>query len=168
VLQEGMLVDPPALQEGQRELAILVDAETGVAGKIGRGSVVDIFATFPEAEDIPAQANIVVENATILDVGIPTSTTQQDPTGTFSEGQVVPVTFALSVDESLRLAYIESFASNVRLALRAPLDDASIGTTQRTYRPEPGTVGQPPGAGQIPAPGDPLAPPAIPTPATGG
>ena len=32
---------------GQRELAILVDAETGVAGKIGPDSIVDVIATYP-------------------------------------------------------------------------------------------------------------------------
>ena len=41
-----MLVAPPELAPGQREVAILVDAETGVAGKIGPDSVVDIVGTF--------------------------------------------------------------------------------------------------------------------------
>src|SRR4051812_16730026 len=46
MLQRGMLVSPPELAPGQREVAILVDAETGVAGKLGPGAVVDIVATF--------------------------------------------------------------------------------------------------------------------------
>ncbi len=45
ILQEGMLAPPPQLEAGPREVAILVDAETGVAGKIGRGTTVDIIAT---------------------------------------------------------------------------------------------------------------------------
>ena len=136
VLQEGLLVDPPELENGERELAILVDAETGVAGKIGRGSVVDIFATFPGTDRELAHASIVVESAEILDVGTPTTaqTTEADGAGGFAEGEVVPVTFALAVDESLRLAYIESFAANVRLALRAP-DDA-VEPSQRLYQPD--------------------------------
>ena len=32
LLQKGMLIAPPELSPGQREVAILVDAETGVAG----------------------------------------------------------------------------------------------------------------------------------------
>lgn len=173
VLQQGMLISPPELQAGERELAILVDAETGVAGKIGRGSIVDIFATFSSEDAVPAQANIVVENALILDVGIPETSAEQEPTGGFSEGQVVPVTFALSIDESLRLAYIESFATNVRLALRAPLDNGTIGSTQRTYRPDSAQVGQAPAGGGAPgatAPPVPTEPPAAPTipPPTGG
>lgn len=161
VLQDGMLVDPPALQSGERELAILVDAETGVAGKIGRGSVVDIYATFGgDSQGISPQSNIVVENASILDVGVPTANSEQNATGGFVEGQVVPVTFALSIDESLRLTYIESFASNVRLALRAPLDNGTIGSTQRTYRPDPAQAGQPvaPAGGPPPPTAQPAAP----------
>jgi pilus assembly protein CpaB len=136
VLQEGLLIDPPQLEDGERELAILVDAETGVAGKIGRGSIVDIFATFPGTDQELAHASIVVESAEILDVGTPTAapTQESDGAGGFAEGEVVPVTFALSVDESLRLAYIESFATNVRLALRAPDDDAE--PSQRLYQPD--------------------------------
>ena len=42
-----MLIAPPQLAPGQRELAILVDAETGVAGKIGPDSIVDVIATYP-------------------------------------------------------------------------------------------------------------------------
>jgi len=174
VLQDGMLVEPPELEAGQREMAILVDAETGVAGKIGRGSVVDVYATFPSDEEVPAQAIIMVENARILDVGVPTSTTEADATGGFSEGQVVPVTFALSIEESLSLSYVRSFAANVSLALRAPLDNSTIGATQRTYRPDRTQVG-PSSSGGVTAPGaaapavptEPPAAPAIP-PTTGG
>lgn len=173
VLQEGMLVEPPQLEAGQREMAILVDAETGVAGKIGRGSVVDVYATFPSDEEVPAQAIIMVENARILDVGVPTSTTEADATGGFSEGQVVPVTFALSIEESLSLSYVRSFADNVSLALRAPLDNGTIGTTQRTYRPDRTQVGpSSSGGGTVPgtAPAVPTEPPAAPAipPPTGG
>ena len=33
-LNGGMVTNAPQLQEGQREIAILIDAETGVAGKV--------------------------------------------------------------------------------------------------------------------------------------
>lgn len=135
VLQDGMLVDPPVLEEGERELAILVDAETGVAGKIGTGSLVDIYAAFAGDEGRPPRASIVVESARIIDVGTPTVRGGEDPTGAFGDGEVVPVTFGLSIDESLRLAYIESFAASVRLALRTPLDDAELGDRERIYQP---------------------------------
>ena len=63
-------------------------------------------------------------------------TTQQTASGAFAEGEVVPVTFALSVDDSLRLTYIESFARNVRLALRAPDDQALTSPAERVYQPQ--------------------------------
>ncbi|MGI8574319.1 MAG: Flp pilus assembly protein CpaB [Egibacteraceae bacterium] len=141
VLQEQMLVPPPDLEAGQRELAILVDAETGVAGKIGRDSVVDIYATFPANQSEPARATIVVERAQILEVGTPQVTSDETATGAFTEEQVVPVTFSLSVSESLRLAYVQSFAADVSLALRAPLDDRAVEVQQRSYQPLPETGG---------------------------
>ena len=46
LLQQGMVQPQPTLTTGEREIAIMVDAETGVAGKVQRGSVVDIYGTF--------------------------------------------------------------------------------------------------------------------------
>src|SRR5262245_61365440 len=46
ILQEGMLVTPPEINEGQREVAILVDASTGVAGRVEPGSEVDVIASY--------------------------------------------------------------------------------------------------------------------------
>lgn len=138
MLQDGMLVQPPRLEEGQRELAILVDAETGVGGKIAPNTAVDIYATFDSEGQggAPPEASIVVENAKIIDVGVQTTTTQPTQAGAFEEEEVVPVTFALSVDESLRLTYIESFSTSVRLALRNPVDEEEIDTEQRRYSPD--------------------------------
>src|SRR3954463_8281767 len=47
VLQEGMLVTPPEIKPGEREVAILVDASTGVAGRITPNKVVDVIAAYP-------------------------------------------------------------------------------------------------------------------------
>ena len=41
-----MLAAPPEINEGEREVAILVDASTGVAGKIEPGSDVDVIASY--------------------------------------------------------------------------------------------------------------------------
>ena len=46
ILQDGMLVTPPEISEGEREVAILVDAATGVAGKIEPGRNVDVIASY--------------------------------------------------------------------------------------------------------------------------
>ena len=52
VLQTSMLQDPPQLTEGYREVTIMVDAETGVAGRIASGSRVDVVSTCRTPEPI--------------------------------------------------------------------------------------------------------------------
>jgi pilus assembly protein CpaB len=132
LLQEGMLVAPPSIEQGQRELAILVDAETGVAGKIRPGTTVDIYATFTDTQNTAAQSQIIVQDVVIVDVGV----VRDEPAveGEFDENQVVPVTFAVSVEESLAIAYAESFAQEVRLGLRAPGDSQRLADEARSFR----------------------------------
>ena len=135
VLEEGDLIPPPTVQEGMRELAILVDAETGVAGKIDEGDVVDIVATREGQEAQPPSAEIVIERAQILSIGTPVVNEEITPSGQFQSGEVVPITFMLEPDDVLRLAWIESFATSVRLALRSPTDDEGLAPPQRVYQP---------------------------------
>lgn len=133
VLQQGMLVPPPQLEPGQREIAILVDAETGVAGKIGPGSLVDILATFAGEEERGPSSQVIVSGARIIDVGLPTAQAGVSPDGAFAEDQVVPVTFALGVQEGLVLTYAEAFASSVRLARVGEGDITSIPEDEQTF-----------------------------------
>jgi pilus assembly protein CpaB len=137
ILQEGMVGPPPELATGEREIAILVDAETGVAGKVAPGSVVDIVATFPrdDIRKLPPEANVVVPGARIIDVGQPelrggngVQEQAADPE------QVVPVTFALHPREALRVTYAESFATEVRLSLLRPGEESELGRKGRLYR----------------------------------
>jgi pilus assembly protein CpaB len=136
ILQEGMIGAPPELATGQREIAILVDAETGVAGKINPGSIVDIVATFPANDQtgVKAESNVVVSGARVIDVGQPAlkggrgvQEQSQDPS------QVVPVTFALKPKEALTVTYAESFATEVRLALLRPGEESALSAKQRVY-----------------------------------
>ena len=140
ILQQGMLSEAPALSAGQRELAILVDAETGVAGKIGPGAIVDIMATYAGNDrGKKADSEVVVPGARIIDVGEARikggasidQTQQQNPKS------VLPVTFALTPQQSLNVMYAESFATEVRLALRRPGDRAALTGDESFYqRPE--------------------------------
>lgn len=142
LLQSGMLTEVPALSPGQRELAIMVNSETGVAGKIRPGMVVDIYATFPGTDTAPPLTRIAIVGARIIDVGVPVAGEETNPDGSFVEGEFVPVTFALPISDSLRLAHIESFADNVRLGLRAPTDGDTVPDEQREYQPFPDEPGQ--------------------------
>ena len=140
LLQKGMLISPPELAPGQREVAILVDAETGVAGKIGPGSVVDIVGTFQgdPQRNIAPKSTVVVPAARIIDVG---QTQLQGGRGVqqaeSDPKQVVPVTFALTPKQQLEVTEAESFAQEVRLALRRPGDLSPLKPDEKTYsRPE--------------------------------
>lgn len=134
VLQSGMLTEAPGLQPGYREVAIMVDAETGVAGRIQAGDYVDILATITNEETGEQWAEVVVQNALIINVGVATTVEEEDSSGAFSESDQIPVTFALSTDDSLLLAYAESYAVKLRLALRGAGDDARLTDDQSVYR----------------------------------
>ncbi len=124
LLQDGMAGAPPELQPGQREIAILIDAETGVAGRVQPGALVDIYATFANTESQASQARVIVANAQVLAIGelqrVDGPVDEGTGAVTYEQSQVVPVTFALSVADSLKVAYAESFAVKTRLALVAP------------------------------------------------
>jgi pilus assembly protein CpaB len=134
LLQSDMIVNQPALQPGQQEVAIMIDAATGVAGKITPGSTVNVYATFAgKREGDPDQSKIIVTNARVLDVG---SHLVIDPNADNKNQQpiqTVPITFALSTVDAQRITYAESFAQRVRLALVAPGTDTSVPAKDRTY-----------------------------------
>ena len=126
VLQTSMLQDPPQLTEGYREVTIMVDAETGVAGKVASGSRVDVVSTLQDPNNKQQTAQVIIQNALITDVGVATKVEDESDSGDFKESEAVPVTFALTPDESLTLAYAESFSKKVRLMLRREGDNSSI------------------------------------------
>ncbi|MCQ9133887.1 MULTISPECIES: Flp pilus assembly protein CpaB [Streptomyces] len=134
LLQSDMIVDQPALQPGQQEVAIMVDAATGVAGKITPGSSVNVYATFEGAkEGDPDQSKIIVTGARVLDVGEIKALEPDENDRARSATDAVPITFALSTLDAQRITYAESFAKRVRLALVAPGGSAAVPDKDRTY-----------------------------------
>ncbi|GGS89911.1 Flp pilus assembly protein CpaB [Streptomyces chromofuscus] len=134
LLQSDMIVDQPALRPGQQEVAIMIDAATGVAGKITPGSTVNVYATFAgEREGDPAQSKIIVTNARVIDVGRLTSLEPDADDRSRRATEAVPITFALSTIDAQRITYAESFAERVRLALVAPGSDTAVPDADRTY-----------------------------------
>ncbi|MDQ0992787.1 Flp pilus assembly protein CpaB [Streptomyces sp. V3I7] len=131
LLQTDMIVARPALQAGQQEVAIMIDAATGVAGKITPGARVNVYATFEgRRQGDPDQSRIIVTNARVIDVGKPT---QESDNRTQRPTDVAPITFALSTVDAQRLTYAESFAQRVRLALVAPGSETAVPDKDRTY-----------------------------------
>ncbi|WP_108933082.1 Flp pilus assembly protein CpaB [Streptomyces ardesiacus] len=134
LLQTDMIVDTPALRPGQQEVAIMIDAATGVAGKITPGATVNVYATFEgQRESDPDQSKIVVTNAKVIDVGELTSLEPEADSRDRRSTDAVPITFALSTIDAQRLTYAESFARRVRLALVAPGGDTTVPDKDRTY-----------------------------------
>jgi pilus assembly protein CpaB len=152
ILQEGMLVAPPQINDGQREVAILVDASTGVAGKITPGALVDVIAAYAATEagtaadsktkPKPNRSVIVVSGARVIAVGEPRlkggNGAQEAPT---DPTQVVPVTFALTKEQELRVSYAQSFAADVRLALLRPGDSTVRTLPETIFRGQDPTTG---------------------------
>ncbi|MEU6771157.1 Flp pilus assembly protein CpaB [Streptomyces sp. NPDC046759] len=134
LLQTDMVVDQPALQPGQQEVAIMIDAATGVAGKITPGSHVNVYATFAgKKEGDPDQSKIIVSDARVLDVGQITALDPDQSKNQQQAGEAVPITFALSTLDAQRITYAESFAQRVRLALVAPGSETNVPDKDRTY-----------------------------------
>jgi pilus assembly protein CpaB len=133
LLQSDMVADRPELKAGQMEIAIMIDAETGVAGKITPGARVNIFATFAGKRDTdPDVSKIIVAGAQVIDVGEIKAFDKNADTQRLST-QGVPITFALGAEDAQRVAYAESFARHVRLALVAPGDTTALPESDRTY-----------------------------------
>ncbi|MFI9030600.1 Flp pilus assembly protein CpaB [Streptomyces sp. NPDC053560] len=133
LLQSDMVADRPALQPGQQEIAIMIDAATGVAGKITPGATVNIYATFAGKEGDADSSKVIVSNAKVIDVGRLTALKPRPGEAANGGGEAVPITFALKTLDAQRVAYAESFATHVRLALVAPGSDATIPDDQRDY-----------------------------------
>ncbi|NML52943.1 Flp pilus assembly protein CpaB [Streptomyces sp. R302] len=136
LLQKDMIVARPALKPGEQEIAIMIDAATGVAGKINAGATVNIYATFAgDKKDEPDQSRLLVAAARVIDVGKLTSIDAKS-SRVNRDTEAVPITFALSARDTQRVAYAESFAKHVRLALVAPSADgapAAPAPGDRTY-----------------------------------
>ncbi|MET9825289.1 Flp pilus assembly protein CpaB, partial [Streptomyces sp. NPDC006349] len=108
LLQSDMIVDAPALRPGQQEVAIMIDAATGVAGKITPGSAVNVYATFEgQREGDPDQSRIIVTNARVIDVGELTSLEPDENSRDREPTDAVPITFALSTIDAQRITYAE-------------------------------------------------------------
>ncbi|MFI6346292.1 Flp pilus assembly protein CpaB [Streptomyces sp. NPDC050560] len=134
LLQSDMIVEQPELKPGEQEIAIMIDAETGVAGKITPGARVNIYATFAADNDKEKSlSRIIVTDARVTDVGKITALDPNRDDNRDGPQEAVPITFALNPADAQRVAYAESFAEHVRLALNAPGAAADVPPGDRSY-----------------------------------
>lgn len=137
LLQSDMIVDRPELEAGQQEIAILIDASTGVAGKINPGSRVNIYATFEEKDSDSEKdtSKLMVTDARVIDVGklTPLEAGQSSNDRRRTATEAVPITFALDTADAQRVAFAESFAEHVRLALVGGGEATVVVPDDRSY-----------------------------------
>lgn len=107
-----VLVPPSDLDPDEREVAVNVDAVTGLVGRIKPGDRVDVYAVFADVPGLPQQARILVENVRVVSI----EGRQQVPAADSDTTQsVIPVTLALKPEDALGVTYANSFAKEVRL-----------------------------------------------------
>ncbi len=107
-----LLVPPSDLNPNEREVAINVDAVTGIAGRIRPGDRVDVYAVFADSPGLPNQSRILIRNVRVVSVG-GTQQVQERTTGELQD--VIPVTLALVPQDALAVTYASTFAAEVRL-----------------------------------------------------
>lgn len=113
-LTSDMLIAPSDLSPTERELAINVDAVTGVAGRVQPGDRVDIYTIFAEVPGLPQQVRVLVRDVRIVSLGGRQTVTEADEGG-ISDQDVIPVTLALEPEDALSVAFASEFAAEVRL-----------------------------------------------------
>jgi pilus assembly protein CpaB len=114
VITRDMLVAQSDLSSTEREIAINVDAVTGVAGRVQPGDRVDIYAVFAEVPGLPKQVRVLVRDVRVVSLSGQQTVSKADNSGVREE-DVIPVTLALEPNDALAVTYANAFASEVRL-----------------------------------------------------
>lgn len=135
IITSDMLIPSSDLSPTEREIAINVNAVTGVAGRVRPGDRVDIVAVFADIAGLPKQARVLVRDVRIVSIG--GQQTVSDDEGLTTD--VVPVTLALEPKDSLAVTYAASFAQEVRLV--ALPGDVGTNRTQETGKFDAGDLG---------------------------
>ncbi|NJQ08509.1 Flp pilus assembly protein CpaB [Streptomyces lonarensis] len=134
LLQRDMISDRPELGSGEQEIAIMIDASTGVAGKIYPGATINMYAAYrfedresTDGEEVEV-VRLMVNNAQVIEVGDLTEIPDDR-----DRVEAVPITFALENVDAQRVTFAEAFAEQIRLALVAPGEETEIPEDERTY-----------------------------------
>ncbi len=106
------LVPPSDLNPDEREVAVNVDAVTGLAGRVRPGDRVDVYAVFTDVPGLPKQSTQLVQNVRVVSVA---GQLQVQTPDARSLQNVIPVTLAVTSDQALSLTYASQIAAQVRL-----------------------------------------------------
>jgi pilus assembly protein CpaB len=111
-ISSDLLVPPTDLSPEEREIAVNVNAVTGLAGRIKPGDRVDVYAVFADVPGLPKQARVLVRSVRVVSVMGKQQVTSADDR---SLKEVIPVTLALLPNDALAVTYANAFAQEVRL-----------------------------------------------------
>lgn len=115
LIGSDMLLPPSELNPDEREIAIEVDAVTGIAGRIASGDFVDIYAVFGSPDGSTGSSQVLVQNVRVVSVGGRQTRSKETAEGALRQADVLPVTVALEPEDALKVTYADSFALAVRL-----------------------------------------------------
>lgn len=111
LITRDVLVPPSELNPEEREVAVNVNAVTGLAGRVRPGDRVDVYAVYADVPGLEQQARVLLRGVRVVSVG-----GQVQVAGPQEVLQdVIPVTLALLPDQALAITYANSFAAEVRL-----------------------------------------------------
>ncbi|WP_427384233.1 Flp pilus assembly protein CpaB [Janibacter sp. G56] len=113
-ISSDMLVPSSSLDRTEREVAINVNAVTGVAGRVRPGDRVDIYAVFADVPGLPKSVRVLTRDIRVVSIAGRQTVTEQSEAGT-QESEVIPVTLALNSKDSKAVTYAAAFAQEVRL-----------------------------------------------------
>lgn len=113
-ITRDMLIPTSDIDPNEREIAINVDAVTGIAGRVQTGDFVDVYAVFGDVPGLTKQVQIIAQNVRIVSVQ-GQKTMQEEESGSISEQSVIPVTLAVPTNTALAITYAANFAEEVRL-----------------------------------------------------
>ncbi len=113
-INRDMLVARSDLSSTERELAINVNAVTGVAGRVKTGDRVDVLAVFGDVPGLPKQVRVLERGVRIVSIAGEKTVRKKDKKG-LDEAKVIPVTLALEPKAALAISYAAAFAEEVRL-----------------------------------------------------
>jgi len=114
VVTKDILIPTSDLSPTEREIAINVNSETGVAFRVAPNDRVDIYAVFEDVPGLPAQVRVLVRDVRVVTVEGEQTVRSSDDEG-LRETSVLPVTLALEPNDALSVTYANAFASEVRL-----------------------------------------------------
>jgi pilus assembly protein CpaB len=113
VISSDMLIPASGLSKTEREIAISVDAVTGLVGRIRPGDNVDVWAVFSDVPGLPKQVHVLARNVRVISISGQQTVSTADAQG-LKDAKVVPLTLALEPDAAKSVVFATAFGQ-VRL-----------------------------------------------------